>query len=73
MQYSTKEDAGDLARIADGNAIMAIDNTTTTSDGARKSVRISTTDTVKLGSLVVLDADHMPSMSPFKQRDSHPN
>lgn len=62
VNYLAKDEATkDLAKIKDGVAYMAVDNTTTSLDGYRDSVRISSTDGVKLGSLVVLDATHMPT------------
>ncbi|GAA6002505.1 hypothetical protein JCM10207_001154 [Rhodosporidiobolus poonsookiae] len=64
VDYLSKEDcqSAGLISASSSSAIMKVDNTTQLDAGAqRKSVRISTTDTVDIGSVVIADFTHMPA------------
>lgn len=62
--FQTREQATDLTYInSDGNAIIKVDNTTSgvgNSTYGRASIKIMSNDKVSQGSLVVMDAVHVP-------------
>lgn len=65
VYFETRETAmsSQLTYVTDGRAIIKVDNTTSgvgNSTFGRPSVKLYSDETVSQGSLVVMDATHMP-------------